>query len=130
MKIRKHLPTGFPVIVCLCGSTRFSKAFQDAQLSETLRGKIVLTIGCNMRTDTELFGELPQDELERIKSELDELHLRKIDLADDVFILNVGGYTGESTKCEIQYAVDHGKNIRYLESPKDCDCNCLGGDKY
>jgi hypothetical protein len=101
-------------IVCLCGSTRFAKAFQDAQLYETLAGKIVLTIGCNMKTDF-IFGQMPEDEKVTIKIKLDELHLRKIDLADEVLILNVGGYIGESTARELAYAKSQGKIIRYLE---------------
>jgi len=108
-----------PRIVCLCGSTRFGDAFQKAQLEETLAGRIVLTIGCNMKADTEIFGHLPQDELTRIKQQLDELHLRKIDMADEVLILNVGGYIGESTHNELQYALQHGKRVRYLEVPLD-----------
>ena len=85
----------------MCGSTRFGEAFQKANLEETLKGNIVLTIGCNMRSDTEIFGHLPDEELSEIKARLDELHLRKIDLADEVLILNVGGYIGDSTKREI-----------------------------
>ena len=104
-----------PVIVCLCGSTRFSEAFRKANLQETLAGKIVLSIGCDMRSDTEIFGHLPEEELERIKSELDTLHLRKIDLADEVLILNLGGYIGESTARELAYASAQGKRVRFLE---------------
>lgn len=104
-----------PIIVCLCGSTRFSEAFQNANLRETLDGKIVLSIGCNMKSDTEIFGLLPKDELVGIKQRLDELHKRKIDLADEVLILNVGGYIGESTQSELEYAIDHDKVIRFLE---------------
>jgi hypothetical protein len=129
MDIRKHLPVEFPKIVCLCGSTRFGKAFQEFQLAETLAGNIVLTIGCNMKTDREIFEHYSDAEMEDIKERLDELHKRKIDIADEVVILNVGGYTGESTRNEIGYAILNNKKIRYLESPKDCDCNCLGGDK-
>lgn len=105
-----------PVIVCLCGSTRFAEAFQHAQLNETLAGRIVLTIGCNMKSDTEIFGKLSRRKQYEIKKKLDELHLRKIDLADEVLILNVGGYVGESTKNEIDYARAKGKPLRYLES--------------
>jgi len=108
-----------PTIVCLCGSTRFSDAFQKAQLKKTLQGEIVLTIGCNMKSDTEIFGHLPESELTRIKTELNELHKRKIDLADYILVLNVGGYIGESTKSEIDYANKHGKRIEYLESVKE-----------
>lgn len=104
-----------PTIVCLCGSTRFSEAFQKAQLEETLAGKIVLTIGCNMKTDDEIFGHFSVGELKRIKAGLDRLHMRKIDLADEVLILNVDNYIGESTQRELNYAKHEGKKIRFLE---------------
>lgn len=104
-----------PAVVVLCGSTRFSEAFQRANLEETLAGKIVLTIGCDMRSDKELFKGMAPEELAALKERLDELHLRKIDLADEVLILNCGGYVGTSTARELQYAKDQGKLIRYLE---------------
>ncbi|HYF77337.1 MAG TPA: hypothetical protein VD973_09410 [Symbiobacteriaceae bacterium] len=106
---------GRPVIVCLCGSTRFSAAFRQANLQETLAGKIVLSIGCDMRSDTDIFGHMAPDELARIKTGLDELHKRKIDLADEVLILNVGGYIGDSTRSELEYAQAKGKTVRFLE---------------
>jgi hypothetical protein len=106
-----------PVIVCLCGSTRFWRTFQQASLQETMAGKIVLSIGAASGTDDEHFGNLPRDEYDRVKAMLDELHLRKIDLADEVLILNVGGYIGESTARELAYAQAHGKRVRYLEAP-------------
>ena len=73
-----------PTIVCLCGSTRFWRTFQQASLRETLAGKIVLSIGAASGTDDEHFGNLPPEEYHRVKAQLDELHLRKIDLADEV----------------------------------------------
>jgi len=97
-------------IVCLCGSTRFSDAFQTANLSETLAGKIVLTIGCDFKSDDEL-GLTIED-----KKRLYVLHLQKIDLADEVLILNVGGYIGEDTQKDLDYAISQNKNVRYLES--------------
>lgn len=102
-----------PRIVCLCGSTRFMAAFQSANLRETLAGKIVLSIGCNTKSDTDLMaaGQLTDE----LKQRLDQLHLRKIDLADEVLVLNVGGYIGESTRREIAYATEEGKPIKYLE---------------
>lgn len=115
LSILKALPLVQPVVVCLCGSTRFSQAFRDANLHETLKGKIVLSIGCDMRSDDYIFGGLQEDEVVRIKSELDTLHLRKIDLADEVLILNVGGYIGQSTRRELNYAIEQGKTVRYLE---------------
>lgn len=104
-----------PTLVCLCGSTRFSQAFRDANLSETLDYKVVLTIGCDMRSDDHLFAHKSPDELERVKVGLDELHLFKIWLADEVLILNVGGYIGDSTWRELQYAYQQRKTIRFLE---------------
>lgn len=103
-----------PKIVCLCGSTRFSEAFQQANFDETLAGNIVLTIGCDMKSDSELFKDKTEVELEEVKKELDQLHLRKIDLADEVLILNVGGYIGNSTSRELAYAKERCKEIRFL----------------
>jgi len=104
-----------PSIVCLCGSTRFGKAFRQANLDETLAGRIVLTIGSSTRNDADLFGHLSCEEIAAIKARLDELHLHKIDLADEILVLNVGGYVGKSTTREIQYACRTGKHIRWLE---------------
>ena len=108
-------PRQLPRIVCLCGSTRFSDAYQKANLLETLAGRIVLTIGCDMRSDAALFEGLSEGTLQGIKRDLDELHLRKIDLADEILVLNVDGYVGESTRREIEYAEQREKHIRYLE---------------
>lgn len=127
-------PPDDPTIVCLCGSTRFGEAFAKANLEETLAGRIVLTIGCNMKSDSELFGSMSAEELKRVKTELDELHKRKIDIADEVLVLNVGGYIGESTRSEIEYAKQHGKKIRYLTPQPapvptlvDDTCECRTG---
>jgi hypothetical protein len=102
-----------PRVVTLCGSTRFKDAFEAALRSETLAGKIVISVG--------LFGH--QEGMDMggpVKAMLDELHLRKIDLADEILVLNIGGYIGESTRREIAYAQAHGKPVRYLEPlPED-----------
>ncbi len=98
-----------PTIICLCGSGRFKDVFDEVEFAETLQGKIVLTIGCNTK-------DIACDaDLSRHKPLLDELHLRKIDLADEVLILNVGDYIGESTSRELEYARKCGKCIRFLE---------------
>lgn len=104
-----------PHIVVLCGSTRFSHAFREANLRETLAGRIVLSIGCDMRSDGELLADLDDAGRAKVKADLDELHKRKIDLADEVLVLNVGGYVGDSTRSEIAYAQKLGKVIRWLE---------------
>jgi cell division protein FtsB len=105
-----------PIIVCLCGSTRFWREFQRASLRETLAGRIVLSIGCASGSDEEHFGGLPRAEYDALKKQLDELHKRKIELADEVVILNVGGYIGESTRTELEYAMALGKTVRFLEA--------------
>jgi hypothetical protein len=103
--------TGFPRIVCLCGSTRFKDAFVTAMRDETLAGRIVLTVG--------MFGHVEGLDMNGpTKTALDELHLRKIDLANEILVLNVGGYIGDSTRREVQYARDTGKPIRWLEQPE------------
>lgn len=113
-----YAPSDYPIIVCLCGSTRFWRTFQEASLRETMAGKIVLSIGAASGTNDEHFGNLPRDEYDRVKTMLDELHLRKIDLADEVLILNVGGYIGESTARELAHARSLGKPVRFWEEER------------
>lgn len=107
-----------PTIVCLCGSTRFSEAYQRANLDETLAGHIVLTIGCDMRSDADVFTGKSEAELTQIKDGLDALHLHKIELADEILVLNVDGYVGTSTAREIAHARQIGKRVRWLEPDK------------
>lgn len=111
-----HEVTERPTIVCLCGSTRFWRTFQEASLCETLAGKIVLSIGAASATDDDHFGHLPVDEIAALKERLDVLHFRKIDLANEVLILNVGGYIGESTSRELAYAKARGKQVWFWEA--------------
>jgi hypothetical protein len=111
---RRALPT----IVCLCGSTKFMEAFQEANLRLTIAGEIVLSVGTNTKSDAQLTRENYWAD-PSIKIRLDELHKRKIDLADYVYVLNVGGYIGESTRSEIDYALCRGKEVRYLEQRYD-----------
>lgn len=107
-----------PAIVCLCGSTRFWRTFQQASLQETLAGKIVLSIGAATGSDDDHFaGYMPKDEYDAVKRRLDALHFRKIEMADEVLILNVEDYIGTSTKNELQHARNHGKRVRWLYYP-------------
>jgi hypothetical protein len=99
-----------PTIICLCGSTKFKAEFITANFKETMKGKIVLTVGWFNHTDGSIYT-LTKDE----KIMVDKLHFCKIDLADEVLILNVGGYIGESTKNELEYARQQKKQIRFLE---------------
>ena len=99
---------GFKVIT-LCGSTRFKNEFLEAQKRLTLEGNVVISVG--------LFGHSGDKEVwtEGVKDMLDRQHLAKIDLADEIFVINVGGYIGDSTRREIAYAEYKGKSITYLE---------------
>jgi len=101
-----------PIVVTLCGSTRFGAAFREWNLRFTLRGYIVLSIGCDTRSDDALWDN--EADRTAIKVRLDELHKRKIDLSDMVFILDVDGYIGASTRSEIEYATAHNKRVLYL----------------
>jgi cell division protein FtsB len=98
-----------PKIVCLCGSTRFKREFINRNFKETMAGNIVLTVGWFGHADGDKYTPTPEE-----KVKLDELHKRKIDLADEVLVLDVGGYIGESTRSEINYAKIHGKPIRFI----------------
>lgn len=100
-----------PTIVYLCGSTRFMDAFEEANFRETLAGRIVLTVGVNMKK----LAFIALDDKETVKKNLDKLHRQKIDMADEILVLNVGGYIGESTRKEIEYAQAKGKKVRFLE---------------
>jgi hypothetical protein len=104
-----------PRIVVLCGSTRFYDEFQQANYDLTMRGEIVLSVGFYPHAKAEHgHGEgVGHDSVEKVA--LDELHKRKIDLADYVYVLNVGGYIGDSTRSEIDYALAIGRPVQYLE---------------
>ena len=95
-------------IITLCGSTKFKDEFFEVQKRLTLDGYIVISVG--------LFGHSGDDLLGK-KEMLDDMHKRKIDLAEEIFVINKNGYIGSSTKSEIEYAMAHGKKINYLEDP-------------
>lgn len=102
-----------PGIVVLCGSTRFKDAWYEEGKRLTHEGKIVLAVGDLDTSSAARTVNVPIDPA--VKVMLDDLHKRKIDLADEVLVLNVGGYIGESTRSEIEYAEKLGRPITYLE---------------
>lgn len=104
-----------PVVVTLCGSTRFMDEFHAAGWRETMAGRIVLSVGVAKHVETDDGGHVGEALGPEVCAALDELHKRKIDLSDEILVLNVGGYVGSSTRSEIEYAVAHGKRVRWLE---------------
>lgn len=96
-------------VITLCGSTRFRDDFLRVQKELTLEGNIVISVG--------LFGHSGDEEVfkEGVKQMLDDMHKRKIDMADGIYVINRGGYIGSSTRSEIEYAAQHGKTIVYME---------------
>ena len=94
-------------VITLCGSTKFKDAFLETQKRLTLDGNIVISIG--------LFGHSGDEEvwLEKTKEMLDDMHKQKIDMADEIFVIDVNGYIGDSTRTEIEYAKSNGKIIRF-----------------
>ena len=96
-------------VVTLCGSTRFKDEFYEAQKKLTLEGNIVISVG--------MFGHSGDAEVwnDGVKEMLDDMHKRKIDMADEIFVVNKNRYIGSSTKSEIEYATKHNKKVNYLE---------------
>ncbi len=100
-------------VVTLCGSTRFKDEFLMVQRELTLRGKIVISVGFFPHSgDSEALDT-------ETKTMLDDMHKRKIDMADTIFVINKNGYVGKSTQSEIDYAEANGKNIAYFDSCKE-----------
>ena len=103
-------------VITLCGSTRFKDEFMEAQKRLTLEGNIVISVGLFGHSgDHEVWENMDEGTMTATKEMLDDMHKRKIDMADEIFVINVGGYIGESTRSEIEYAVIHGKTVKYLE---------------
>ena len=96
-------------VITLCGSTKFKEDFFREQKRLTLEGNIVISVG--------LFGHSGDSEVwsEGTKEMLDDMHKRKIDMADEIFVINKNGYIGSSTKSEIEYATKTNKKINYME---------------
>ncbi|UUZ44262.1 hypothetical protein LP422_17480 [Janibacter limosus] len=92
-----------PTVVCLCGSNRFLHEMAEVSRTLTPAGRVVLA---------PIAFEDPLSRVQR--AALGELHLRKIDLADEVLVINPNKYIGESTRREITYAESHGKPVSYL----------------
>ena len=109
--------TNRPKVVTLCGSSRFPEAFHLANLHLTMQGHIVISLGAFAHADQPAGARFllsDGDESTTQKRSIDELHFRKIDLADEIFVVNVGGYVGDSTRREIAYAEAAGKVVNWM----------------
>ena len=103
-------------IITLCGSTRFKDDFMRVQKELTLKGNIVISVGLFGYSDgDDIWNKMDEETLSKTKEMLDDMHKRKIDMADEIFVINVGGYIGNSTRSEIEYAIKNGKKVNYLE---------------
>ena len=103
-------------VVTLCGSTRFKDEFMNVQRDLTLKGYIVISVGFfGHSKDVDIWDSMDEETKVKTKIMLDDIHKRKIDMADEIFVINVGGYIGESTRSEIEYANKTGKIVKYLE---------------
>ena len=104
-------------VITLCGSTKFKDEFLRVQKELTLKGNIVISVGLFGHSgDNEVWENMDEGTLTKTKEMLDDMHTRKIDMADEIFVINVDGYIGESTRSEIEYAKANGKAISYLEN--------------
>lgn len=103
-------------VITLCGSTRFKDQFMEIQKRLTLEGNIVISVGLfGHAGDQEVWDGMDEGTLSKTKEMLDDMHKRKIDMADEIYVINVDGYIGDSTRSEIQYAEEHGKTVRYYQ---------------
>ena len=106
-------------VITLCGSTKFKDEFMKAQKYLTLKGNIVISVGLfGHKGDSEVWENMDEGTLTKTKEMLDDMHKRKIDMADEIFVINVNNYIGDSTKSEIEYATKTGKKVNYLEECK------------
>lgn len=122
-----------PKVITLCGSSRFPEAFHIANAHFSMMGYVVISLG--------LFGHADQpegskfltsdgNENEKSKQNLDKLHFAKIDLSDEIFVINVAGYIGSSTYREIAYAKKHGKKINFMFEQTCIQCNGTGWEGH
>lgn len=97
-----------PKVVCLCGSLRFQRLFDSERRRLTAQGVVVLGP-----------EEVDEELTPSMRATLGELHLRRIDLADEVRIVSEDGYVGSATRREIQYALENQKTISTVEPNLD-----------
>lgn len=104
-------------VITLCGSTKFKDDFIREQKRLTLEGNIILTVGLFGHSgDNEVWEGMDDGTLTKTKEMLDDMHFRRIDMSDEIFVINKNGYIGTSTRNEIDYAIKTGKKVNYMEN--------------
>ena len=111
--IKTYIPNKYHIIT-LCGSTKFKKEFIEVQKQLTLLGNIIISVGC--------FGHKGDKLTMEDKIMLDDMHKRKILMADEIFVIDKNNYIGSSTKSEIEFAKANNIPISYYS--KDNRINC------
>lgn len=107
-------------VITLCGSTRFKPDFERINAELTLAGNVVISVGVFVHAGGSAISEAQ-------KRLLDHIHLQKIDMADEIFVVNPGGYIGDSTRGEIEYATRTGVPVRYLVPPAPSEPGAQSG---
>ena len=97
-------------VVTLCGSMRFQNEMMEIAEKLAREGECVLTPVYMVMKDC----EISEEEVKRLKLE----QFKRIELADEIFVVDVDGYVGESTMAEIEFAERNGKRVRWMESRK------------
>ncbi len=106
-------------VITLCGSTKFKEDFMREQKRLTLEGNIVISVGLFGHSgDNEVWESMDEGTLTKTKAMLDDMHKRKIDMADEIFVINKDGYIGTSTRSEIEYAISTNKIVNFMEEIK------------
>ena len=106
-------------VITLCGSTKFKDDFMREQKRLTLEGNIVISVGLFGHSgDSEVWENMDEGTLTKTKEMLDDMHKRKIDMADEIFVINKDGYIGTSTRSEIEYAISTNKIVNFMEEIK------------
>lgn len=102
-------------VITLCGSTRFKDEFIQEQKRLTLEGNIVISVGLFSHSDDKVWENMEEDTINQTMLMLDDMHKRKIDMSDEIFVINKNGYIGTSTQSEIEYAKQIGLPVKYME---------------
>lgn len=105
-------------VITLCGSTKFKKEFEQSNRYLTLKGNIVISLA--------FFEQSEGVEITEEQANLfGEIHFRKIDMSDEIFVIDAGGYIGSSTRKEIEYAHENGKLVQYYSESELAKCDKL-----